>query len=320
MPAYNRPRLLVRAIKSLQGQTVSDWSCRVFDDSHGDDVARAIQEIGDPRVAYVKNTPRKGAGPNIDQCFSKSSAHAAEYFFVLEDDNYLLPRFIEDNIAKMSQSGTSVLLRNQYIESYAQGEADGEVAGVTLEPFLLEKTYQPEQFRAALLLGRGISNGGLFWSAEAHSDFEVGLKGSDAVLDESLRTALVKDRVRVELSPLAVWRSNAAESTRSASRSELLSFIRNTAVLQDVRRLILSNVPKDADGRLVDSGLQRSVIDQEVSVLRLGETWPDASGLTSARRLSLRAKASLMRWAPRLSDYRAWRRRRLGHLVGHRCA
>ena len=37
-----------------------------------------------------------------------------------------------------------------------------------------EATYAPEQFRMSLLVGIGVSNGGLFWSRHANSRLEIG--------------------------------------------------------------------------------------------------------------------------------------------------
>src|SRR5438876_1081588 len=95
VPTYRRPRLLRRALDSLVAQGYKDWRCIVFDDSPDREAEWVCNGLADPRIVYVSNNKRLGAGPNLDQCFRKRAYCAGDLFCVLEDDNYLQPTCLE---------------------------------------------------------------------------------------------------------------------------------------------------------------------------------------------------------------------------------
>src|ERR1700731_2263614 len=99
IPAYRRPKLLHRALASLQNQTYSDWRCVVLDDAVDDPAAEQVcASLADKRVEYRRNDKSLGIEANIDQAFSLPYHPHSVFACVLEDDNYYMPDLFEHNI------------------------------------------------------------------------------------------------------------------------------------------------------------------------------------------------------------------------------
>ena len=114
-PTYRRPEDLKRCLQSLQRQTWSNWICDVFDDDPDASGRDVVGEMGDSRIRYRRNATQKFASANIDQCFSSANPHGADYFCVVEDDNAILPDFMETGIADCLEYGVEILLRDQLV-------------------------------------------------------------------------------------------------------------------------------------------------------------------------------------------------------------
>jgi glycosyltransferase involved in cell wall biosynthesis len=212
-PTYRRPDALRRCLQSLQAQTWQNWVCDVYDDDPEGSAAGVCADIGDPRVFYNHNNPQKYASRNIDQCFSRNNPRLADYFCVVEDDNYILPEFMQANIEACRRLGVELMLRNQYVE-YGSGTPEARLScfGIFDEMFV-ERVYEPEEFRLSLIPGIGVSNGAMFWSRNAASELEIGF-ACTATLQEYMRTFSVTERLYVAKEPLAVWAQNGEQTTR----------------------------------------------------------------------------------------------------------
>lgn len=214
VPTYKRPDLLRRALMSLQAQTWSDWVCDVYDDDPDAGGREVCRVLNDTRIHYTQNKPQKYASGNINACFTLNNPRDADYFCVVEDDNYLLPNFMADNIALCLQHKVNLVLRNQLIEYHSQVDAPTLSTGGLLDERFNEGIYTPESFRLSLIMGIGISNGGLFWTRDARSPLEVTC-ASSAVLQEYIRTFTLSEPIYVAMAPQAVWMENAAATTRN---------------------------------------------------------------------------------------------------------
>ncbi|MGB7240884.1 MAG: glycosyltransferase family A protein [Sulfitobacter sp.] len=242
--AYKRPELLKRCLESLAAQTWTNWVCDVFDDDAEASGREIVAAVNDPRVTYHHNIPQRFASKNIDQCFTRSNTCDADFFCVVEDDNFLLPRFMEDNIRICRDEGVEIVFRNQLVELNS-GTANARLskAGI-LEGKFTGGLYQPQVFHLSLIADIGVSNGGLFWSRHAKSDLEVNCDCS-STLQEYMRTFAVQEPIFVALEPLAVWAENGEGTMRDLGakagyyRSEL-SLKRSVRILQ---RHIWDNAP-----------------------------------------------------------------------------
>jgi hypothetical protein len=214
-PTYKRPAALKRALESMIAQNWQNWVCDIYDDDP-EQAGRAVcTSLVDPRIHYHHNSPQRFASRNIDSCFTAKNPHGASYFCVVEDDNFLLPGFFAENVALSRTHGVEIVLRNQVFE-YASGTERARLSerGV-LDELFHEGLYQAAHFRMSLLMGIGVSNGGLFWSRNVRSTLEIQYPCT-ATLQEYLRTFSIVEPIYVAMTPLAVWAENAEQTTRNA--------------------------------------------------------------------------------------------------------
>lgn len=286
IPTYRRPQLLARALATLQAQTTPHWRCIVYDDSPDESCKAVCDALGDARVTHVFNDPRRYAAFNIDQCFARTDD--ADYFFVLEDDNFVLPTFIEDNIAALKAHQVPIVLRNQY--EAPMDIAPDQVAGLptVLADRFLDRVYDADEFACSALFSIGVSNGGLFWSRQANTDFETRAIGCDAVLQEHMRAFLVRDRVYVAMQPLAVWSDNGEQTTRH-SGGRLDYFQRETTLknsLNLLRRALAGRLKRNGRYELVRSDIFLTPLeDRQRELAKALLPWPGPSALSAAARI-----------------------------------
>ncbi|GGZ26187.1 glycosyltransferase family 2 protein [Asticcacaulis endophyticus] len=214
MPTYKRPELLRRALTSLQQQTWDNWVCDIYDDDPDAAGGEVVRELADPRIHYTQNKPQKYASANINACFSLSNPRDADYFCVLEDDNYMLPAFMAENIAVIHDHKVNLVLRNQITEFNSHVEVPTLSTEGVLDHLFKEGLYTPEMFRLSLIMGIGVSNGGLFWTRHTKSPIEITCTCT-AVLQEYIRTFILTEPIYVAMKPLAVWMENEAATTRN---------------------------------------------------------------------------------------------------------
>lgn len=291
-PTYKRPEALRRALYSMIDQSWPHWICDVYDDDPEQAARAVVASIGDARIRYTANTPQLFASKNIDHCFTADNPHGAEFFCVVEDDNFILPDFCAGNIALVREQNVEVVLRNQYFE-YASGTAKAQVSDVgVLDELFTEGLYQAEDFRLSLLAGIGVSNGGLFWSVRAKSPMEIQYECT-ATLQEYLRTYSVVEPVYVAMEPLAVWAENAEQTTRNA---ELASgYLRRELDLkravQALRRKVwLEASPEQRAGFLTDQRFATPIGTRAMHVGKalLGQNLAGHVSPTEAMKLRLR--------------------------------
>jgi len=214
-PTYRRPAALRRALESVIGQSWENWIVDVYDDDPLRAGEQVCAELADARIRYHANSPQRFASRNIDSCFSANNPNGADYFCVLEDDNYLLPEFFADNMRLCREHGVEIVLRNQLIEHESATPSAHLSKGGVLDQLFIEGLYDPEIFRMSLLVGIGVSNGGLFWSRKATSKLEIGFKCT-ATMQEYMRTFSVNELIYLAMTPQAVWAENATQTTRNA--------------------------------------------------------------------------------------------------------
>ena len=92
IPTYNRAHFLSGAIASVQAQTISDWELVVCDDGSTDGTPELMAGYADSRIHYVRHTVNIGKSNNMRSGFE---AATGEYFVKFDDDDLLLPDFLE---------------------------------------------------------------------------------------------------------------------------------------------------------------------------------------------------------------------------------
>jgi hypothetical protein len=240
MPTYNRPDTFRRAIESLQRQTYPHWTAIVFDDSTCAGVRDVVQSAGDDRITYNKNQVRMGATGNIDQCLSPQAMFSGHYGYVLEDDNYLLPDFLDELGRNITKTDSQLILANQRIHEEGRGLLEQNLT--TRGDWFVDGMVSPLHLRASLLFMEGISNGGLVWRLEDKIDLRVGPAVKVAGLHEACRSLLVRTPFLFISHALAVWTS-VPQSDSARGQETDRAFGRG---MQSIRSFVLRH-----DGRTV---------------------------------------------------------------------
>jgi len=104
-PTYNRPDLLIRAIKSARSQTFQDWEMIIVDDSTIQEAIQKNTEIVqvDTRIKYIKNPHNMGAA----HCRNLALDDAAgEWVTLLDDDDVFYESASLDTMHSESISDT----------------------------------------------------------------------------------------------------------------------------------------------------------------------------------------------------------------------
>jgi hypothetical protein len=174
-----------------------------------------------------------GATGNIDQCFSPQAMFAGQYGYVLEDDNYLLPEFLEELFKGVSNKDSELVLANQRIHEEGSGLLG--LDSTTRGHWFSDGIVSPLYLRASLLFMEGISNGGLVWRLEDKVDLRVGPNVEVAGLHEACRSLLIRVPFLFIAKALTVWTS-LPQSASARAQDTNRSFGRG---MQSIRSFVL---------------------------------------------------------------------------------
>lgn len=191
VPAYNRPELLDRALRSLLAQTHREWVAVVLDDSREASGRPVVDSIGDPRVQYRQNRERLGSTGNLNMAFSPEPMAGGEFAFILEDDNAVTPDFISTALRRIDECGLDVISLNQKCVAFKGFGENKQVIGAPMR----SENSQPAawSFRRLVLnvfLKPSLPNGCYFWkSGSCNLKVDEGIK--EPMLQESARQLTV---------------------------------------------------------------------------------------------------------------------------------
>lgn len=90
--SYNRPDYLVRAIKSVLGQTHESFSLLISDNSTDDSVEEAVNKISDKRLSYKRRIPSLKA---IDHLNAILDDVCCDKFMIFHDDDVMHPEMVD---------------------------------------------------------------------------------------------------------------------------------------------------------------------------------------------------------------------------------
>lgn len=202
---YKRPELLKRAIDSVITQTYDNWCALVFDDSPEQEARVIVEAYKDSRIIYKPHLMNLGRAKNLDHSFQSKAYIGGEYAFVLEDDNYLFPKFIAENIKVIEATGVNIVLRNQEWRLEKNGTSV-PTNNTTRGRWFHQGIYDPIELRSRLFFCEGISNGGLFWkTSKIKSNLQIGDQVKHSWHQELFRTLRIEEPICFELYPLCVF-------------------------------------------------------------------------------------------------------------------
>src|SRR5690625_987453 len=113
MPMHNAERFIAQSIRSVLGQTVTDWELLIIDDASQDE-SRAVAEqaaAGDDRIRVLTNPGPSGAGPTRNVGID---AAAGRYIAFLDSDDMWLPTKLAKQLALFEVSGAPLVYSAYY--------------------------------------------------------------------------------------------------------------------------------------------------------------------------------------------------------------
>jgi glycosyltransferase involved in cell wall biosynthesis len=116
LPTFNRIDTIVRAIKSVQAQTLEDWELIVVDDGSTDDTAALIDGI-DPRLTLIRQENRgftEARNTGI-------RAARGDYLAFLDSDDEFLPHHLELCVAFLETCKDELFVSTELLEDFGHG-------------------------------------------------------------------------------------------------------------------------------------------------------------------------------------------------------
>lgn len=111
IPTYNRPQLVVRAIRSFLDQTYQRFEIIVVNDGGTDATAVAVTGMADQRVRYL-DKPHGGLASARNWGLRKA---CGEYVTFCDDDDEVFPSRLEHHLAFAQRNGHRVSFCNAYL-------------------------------------------------------------------------------------------------------------------------------------------------------------------------------------------------------------
>lgn len=98
MPTYNRAAHLPGAIKSILGQTFTDFEFIIIDDGSTDNTAEVVARYKDPRIIYVRNDTNRGVSYSANRGIEMARG---KYIARADSDDINLPDRLAKTVAFM---------------------------------------------------------------------------------------------------------------------------------------------------------------------------------------------------------------------------
>jgi glycosyltransferase involved in cell wall biosynthesis len=124
LPVYNGGRYISAAIKSILGQTLTDFELIICDNASSDETEQICRRYAarDVRVRYYRNAHNMGASANFNRCFELASA---KYFKWAAHDDLLEPTHLERCVASLEANPDAVLCQSLVRKIDAEGNSIG---------------------------------------------------------------------------------------------------------------------------------------------------------------------------------------------------
>ena len=112
VPTYNRPDLLVEALRSAQAQTFDDFVVLVGDNAASPVNERAVRSVDDPRIRYLARPESLGAQGNWLDLIGRATTPLVAS---LHDDDSWTPAFLEKAVPPLLDDPTLSVCFTDYV-------------------------------------------------------------------------------------------------------------------------------------------------------------------------------------------------------------
>jgi glycosyltransferase involved in cell wall biosynthesis len=104
IPTYNRERLLEASLRSALDQRYPEFEILVLDNASTDNTEAVVRSFDDGRLRYVRNATNIGLFRNWNRAVE---LNRSPYLTVLQDDDKLLPDFLQESVAALESHPTA---------------------------------------------------------------------------------------------------------------------------------------------------------------------------------------------------------------------
>jgi len=123
VPCYKLAHLLPECIRSILGQTFTDFEVLIMDDASPDNTPEVAASFGDPRVRHIRNDPNLGALPNYNKGISLARG---KYVWLISADDFLRRPDALRRLVEVLEANPRV----NYVFSAGMGYRDGRETGL----------------------------------------------------------------------------------------------------------------------------------------------------------------------------------------------
>lgn len=212
VPTFNRPELVIRALRSVLRQTYGNLEVIVVDDASRDETRRAIASIADSRIRYLRHDQNRGGSAARNTGIRAASG---DFIAFLDDDDEWEPCKVQEQLCVLRDFDAVLCTSNE--------------RGNRIKKFSRKKEVSVEDLRAGKFTAGG--TGVLM----ARADVLKGLEFDEALprcqdWDLFIRLA---DRCRIGYLNKALVRYN------EGSHDRISNAILNLPALEIERRLVI---------------------------------------------------------------------------------
>ena len=101
IPTRNRARVLVRAVRSVLGQTCGDFELLIVDDASTDGTGDAVRRFDDPRIVLIRHEVNRGVSAARNSALDRA---AGAFVAFLDDDDEWLPEKLERQLTQFDRA------------------------------------------------------------------------------------------------------------------------------------------------------------------------------------------------------------------------
>lgn len=152
IPTYNRAHYISETLDSVLKQTYTQWECIIVDDGSTDDTANVVKTYTkqDDRFIYVKRPEDYPKGGNGARNYGFEIANG-EFVNWYDDDDIMLPNFLNDKIKAITASQALVISYGYYADKDLNIKREMKTASNVVDLFTHYVLWQSEIITQSVL-------------------------------------------------------------------------------------------------------------------------------------------------------------------------
>lgn len=174
IPTYNRAKFLSRGIRSVIGQTESNWKLLIVDDGSTDKTKKIVKPfLKDARIRYVRQRKNKGVSYTLNHALKLVDT---KFFSQLDADDWYQPNTLEVCLKKMKKGGRKVavvygndrvwkLKKSEglkYLETKRKRQIRGKYDFITFHDMIYPRFYRTKALRKVKGWSTRVPHGGRY--------------------------------------------------------------------------------------------------------------------------------------------------------------